>query len=193
MAHIRRKFDEAYKAQSKDTRALEVLDMIRELYTVEKQARESELNHEQRRSLRRSQSVPLMEKLKTKITEIGMMSGVLPQTKLGKACKYALGQWESMEHYLENGQIDIDNNACERSIRPVAIGRKNWIHLGSEEAGPKVAGIISILESCLRLEIRPRDYLKKVLPKVADRIKTGQTDLSDLTPLAWKTNQAAKA
>ena len=193
MAHIRRKFDEAYKAQSKDTRALEVLDMIRELYAVEKQARESELNHEQRRSLRQSQSVPIMEKLKTKITEIGMMSGVLPKTKLGKACKYALGQWESMEHYLENGQIDIDNNACERSIRPVAIGRKNWIHLGSEEAGPKVAGIISILESCLRLEIRPRDYLKEVLPKVADRMKTGQTDLNDLTPLAWKTNQAAKA
>ena len=107
-----------------------------------------------------------------------MMSGVLPQTKLGKACKYALGQWEAMEHYLENGQIEIDNNACERSIRPVAIGRKNWIHLGSEEAGPKVAGIISILESCLKLDIRPRDYLKKILPKVADRLKTGRKDLS---------------
>lgn len=192
MAHIRRKFDEAYKAQKKDPRALEVLDMIRELYTVEKQAKESKFNQEQRHELRQSQSVKIMEKLKAKITEIAMMSGVLPQTKLGKACKYALGQWEAMEHYLENGQIEIDNNACERSIRPVAIGRKNWIHLGSEEAGPKVAGIISILESCLKLDIRPRDYLKKILPKVADRLKTGRKDLSDLTPLAWKTNQATK-
>ncbi len=68
---------------------------------------------------------------------------------------------------------------------------KNWILLGSEEAGPKVAGIISIIETCLRLDIRPRDYLKGILTEVADRLKRGIKDLSDLTPMAWKTRRAS--
>ena len=114
-------------------------------------------------------------------------------SQLGKACNYALGQWEAIKHYLNNGHVEIDNNSCERSIRPVAIGRKNWIHIGSENAGPKIAGIISIVETCLKLEIRPRDYLKEILPEVADRLKTGRQELSDLTPMAWKANQSTTA
>ncbi|MBT4224162.1 MAG: IS66 family transposase [Opitutae bacterium] len=193
MAHIRRKFDEAYKAEKKHPLALEVLGMIRELYAVEKQAREKELSHEQRLKLRQSQSAPVMEKLKARITEIRLKPTVLPKSQLGKACNYALGQWEAIKHYLNNGHVEIDNNSCERSIRPVAIGRKNWIHIGSENAGPKIAGIISIVETCLKLEIRPRDYLKEILPEVAERLKTGRQELSDLTPMAWKANQTTTA
>ena len=88
--------------------------------------------------------------------------------------------------FLEDGQIEIDNNWCENGIRPVALGRKNWLHIGSELAGPRVAAIMSILETCRRLKLDVRKYLRDVLPKLpAWPINT----VAELSPLAWQIRQ----
>ena len=88
--------------------------------------------------------------------------------------------------FLKNGEVEIDNNWCEGAMRPVALGRKNWLHIGSEEAGPKVAAIASIVETCRRLEINLRAYLKEVLPKLGD---WPSQRVAELTPAAWKAAQ----
>ena len=98
----------------------------------------------------------------------------------------ALGQWSRMEGYLEHGHVEIDNNHCENGIRPVALGRKNWLHIGSEEAGAKIAPIMSLLETCRRLGINPREYLLSVLPGLAER---DQREVATLTPTQWLKRQ----
>ena len=101
-------------------------------------------------------------------------------------CDYALGQWERLEVFLTNGLVEIDNNWCEGAMRPVALGRKNWLHIGSEQAGPKVAAIISIVETCRRLGVNLREYLADVLPKLGD---WPVSRVAELTPSAWKAAQ----
>ena len=85
--------------------------------------------------------------------------------------------------YLSDGRVEIDNNACENAIRPVAVGRKNWLHFGSKEAGPNIAAILSVIETCHRLKVPVRDYLLDVLPKLSSgKIR----DVASLTPMAWQ-------
>jgi len=102
---------------------------------------------------------------------------------LAQACDYMLGQWSRLEEFLKDGLVEIDNNWCEGSIRPLALGRKNWLHIGSEQAGPKVAAIASIVETCRRLDINLREYLKDVLPRLGD---WPAKRVAELTPTAWK-------
>jgi transposase len=111
---------------------------------------------------------------------------VLPASALGKACSSALGQWSRMEKYLEHGHVGIDNNHCENGIRPLAVGRKNWLHMGSEEAGPKIAPIMSLLETCRRLGINARNCLMDVLPGLTE---PDQSEVASLTPTQWKKRQ----
>ena len=106
-----------------------------------------------------------------------------PVDALSKACDYALGQWSRIEEYLTDGQVEIDNNWCEGAMRPIALGRRNWLHLGDESAGPKIAAIISIVETCRRLDIKLREYLGDVLPKLGN---WPITRVAELTPTAWK-------
>lgn len=186
MAHIRRKFYDAHKAGKEDPKPMEIVRQIAALYQIEEEARETQLNAEQRLALRRKKSVPLMEALKNRIIEMRQDPSVLPKSLLGKACSYGLNQWERVAKYLEHGESEIDNNRCENGIRPLALGRKNWLHIGSEEAGPKIAAIISIIETCRRLDINVRDYMMDVLPGLAER---KQSELPTLTPLAWKARQ----
>lgn len=186
MAHIRRKFFDAHKAGKEDPKPMEIVRMIAKLYEVEEEAREAQLNAEQRLELRREKSVPLMDALKRRIIELRQDPSVLPKSLLGKACTYGLNQWDRVAKYLEHGEVEIDNNRCENGIRPLAVGRKNWIHIGSEAAGPRIAAIVSIMETCRRLKINVRDYLMDVLPGLSER---DQRDLPTLTPLAWKSRQ----
>jgi len=190
LAHIRRKFNDAHKAGKEDPRPLEILGRIAELYRVEESAREDKLDAAARRALRQEKSVPLMAALKERILELRHNPKVLPESLLGKACNYALNQWERTARYLERGEVEIDNNRCENGIRPIAVGRKNWLHIGGEEAGPKIAGIISIMETCRRLDINVREYLLDVLPGLADK---PQSELANLAPTAWKARQDAAA
>ena len=106
----------------------------------------------------------------------------LPASKLGKAVAYVLGLWPRLENFLQYPEVELSNNLAENSMRGVAIGRKNWIHIGSPLAGPRVAAILSVTESCRRLAIPIREYLAAVLPGLANvRIQK----LADLTPAAW--------
>ena len=95
---------------------------------------------------------------------------------------YTLALWPKLTRFLEHPVVELSNNLAENSMRPVALGRKNWIHVGSPQAGPKVAAILSIVESCRRLKIPVRDYLGAVLPGLAN---TSIQRLAELTPAAW--------
>ena len=109
-------------------------------------------------------------------------ASTLPRSALGKACDYALGRWGQLRRFLDYGQLELSNNLAENAIRPIAVGRKNWLHVGSERAGPRVAAIISIVETCRRLSIPVRNYLGSVLPGLAD---FPINRLAELTPTAW--------
>jgi transposase len=122
--------------------------------------------------------------MKPKILKI--RQEVLPQSELGKACDYALGQWTRLEEFLKDGTVEIDNNWCENGMRPMKLGVKNWLHIGSELAGPKVAAIVSILETCRRLGMNTREYLQDVLPILPT---WPITRVAELRPAAWKSRQ----
>lgn len=188
MAHVRRKFHEASQVQSEDPRPVEILVLMRGLYKIEREMREKGMSDEQRRAHRQLHSVPEMKRLKERIEAISRE--VLNQSALGKACQYALGQWNALETFLEFGEVEIDNNHCERAIRPIAIGRKNWMHIGSHSAAPKIMALNSVLETCKRNNIPAREYLLDVLPGLGDR---PQSDLPQLTPLAWKARQVSQS
>ena len=181
MAHARRGFVEAAKLAPQNPLPPEIVQRIGELYAVEEKARQAGLGPVERAALRQSQSAPLMEALKLRLVEIRQQ--IAPGGKLAQACDYALGQWSRLEEYLKNGLVEIDNNWCEGAMRPLALGRKNWLHLGSPEAGPKVAAIASIVETCRRLDVNLRAYLKDVLPKLGD---WPANRVAELTPTAWK-------
>ena len=110
----------------------------------------------------------------------------LPSSALGKAAKYALVLWRELTRFLEYPELELSNNLAENSMRPIALGRKNWIHLGSKQAGPKVAAIISIVETCRRMKVPARDYLAAILPGLAD---TSVQHLAEFTPAAWAHRQ----
>jgi transposase len=184
MSHVRRGFHDAHMVAKEDPRPLRVLGVIAQLYAVEEQARAKGMNFAQRLALRQQQSQPVMTQLQELI--ISLRQEALPASPLGKACSYALGQWKRLLVFLEDGQVEIDNNWCENAMRPIALGRKNWLHIGSEEAGPKIAAIASVMETCRRLGINRRDYLSDVLAKLGD---WPINRLGELTPLSWKTSR----
>jgi len=187
-AHIRRGFVDAAKVKPLDPVPPEIIARFGQLYAVEKEAREGQFSPEARLASRQAKSVPVMAALKTRLIEIRQQ--IDPGSKLAQACDYALKQWSRLEEYLRDGQIEIDNNWCEGAIRPLALGRKNWLHVGSAEAGPKIAAIASIVETCRRLDINLRDYLKDVLPKLGD---WPASRVGELTPTAWKAARAKQS
>ena len=112
---------------------------------------------------------------------------LLPQSVEGKATQYVLKRWRELTVFLAHPAVALSTNLAENSMRPVALGRRNWLHLGSKEAGPKIAAIFSAVESCRRLGVPIRKYLADILPGLADRsIKT----LDELTPAAYAAKQS---
>jgi hypothetical protein len=105
---------------------------------------------------------------------------------LAKACNYTLTLWQKLTRFLEYPELELSNNLAENSMRPVAIGRRNWIHIGSSQAGPKIAAILSVVESCRRLKLPVRDYLAVVLPGLAS---VPIRRLPELTPAALATQR----
>ena len=186
-AHARRKFDTARKAAPKEVpcrESQEILDQIAFLYLVEKEARTLGLNADERLRHRTARGITgKLEALKAKI--LSVRSRVLPASQLGKACDYTLRQWEKLMVYASDGRVEIDNNWCENGMRPIALGRKNWMHLGSQDSGPKVAAIMTVIASAQRQGHNVRDYLSFVLPRLADpEFKTGS--LPELLPTRWR-------
>jgi transposase len=180
LAHARRGFVDAAKLAPLDPLPTELLAWFGQLYGIEKEARQAGLDAGQRLALRQQKSVALMAALKERLVAIRQQA--LPGSALAKACDYTLGQWSRLEVFLKDGRLEIDNNWCEGAMRPVVLGRKNWLHIGSEQAGPKIAAIASIVETCRRLDINLRQYLGDILPRLGD---WPINRVAELTPTAW--------
>lgn len=179
-AHARRKFFDALKLNPKDTTSIRIVAQINELFAIDAKARQEGLSQIDRHVLRLEKAKPLLEQIKAAIQ--AARAGALPKSALAKACDYTLTLWSRLSRFLEYQEVELSNNLAENAMRPVALGRKNWIHLGSKEAGPRVAAIISIVETCRRLSLPVRDYLGSVLPGLADfPIKR----VAELTPTIW--------
>jgi transposase len=178
--HARRGFANVVKLNPGDPAASLMVARIQELFAVDAEAREQGLSVEGRHRLRQQKAPELLEKIKAAIE--AARPGALPGGALENACQYALGLWPRLTRFLEYPELELTNNLIENSMRPIALGRKNWIHIGSQEAGPKVAAILSVIETCRRLKISVRDYLSAVLPGLANlRVQR----LPALTPTAW--------
>jgi hypothetical protein len=184
MAHARRGFIDALKLTPGDAALEEIIAEIARLYGVEKKARTAGLSPGERACLRRLRSLSVLEGLKKKILDL--RKDALPKSAVGKACDYALGQWTRLIVFAAHGEVEIDNNWCENAMRPVVLGRKNWLHIGSKEAGPHIAAISSVVESCRRLGINVRDYLLDVLPQIPN---WPASRVAELTPAAWAAKQ----
>jgi transposase len=179
-AHARRKFFDAVKLNPKDQTSIRIVAQMDELFAIDAQARQEGLSQSDRHVLRLEKSQPLLEQIKAGIQAARV--GALPKSALAKACDYTLTLWTRLSRFLEYPGLELSNNLAENAMRPIALGRKNWIHLGSKEAGPRVAAIISIVETCRRLSLPVRDYLGSVLPGLAD---FPINRVAELTPTAW--------
>jgi transposase len=179
-AHARRKFFEAVQLHPRDPVATPIVARMDELFAVDAEARRRAIGLTGRQALRQERAKPLLDDIRSKIE--AAQSVALPSSALSKACQYALTLWRKLTRFLEYPELELSNNLAENSMRPVALGRKNWIHIGSPQAGPKVAAILSVVESCRRLKLPVRDYLAAVLPGFGD---FPIQHLPDLTPAAW--------
>lgn len=164
MAHARRYFDQAL--ENDKVRAEYVLHEIQKLYAIERKAKENMLTHKERLTIRQELSVPILSQmhqwLKTNITQVP------PQSLIGKALAYSLSRWEKLMLYCKDGRLEIDNNLVENAIRPVAIGRKNYLFAGSHDAAQRAAMIYSMLGTCKMRGVEPFSWLKnffEVIPQ----------------------------
>lgn len=176
MAHARRYFENA-KDEDPD-RARYILAQIQRLYAIERQA--AELTPEQRYKIRQSQAVPILEKIKTWLDE--NRNSLLPKSFMGKAFVYALNRWKQLCEYTNNGDFLIDNNLIENKIRPIALGRKNYLFAGNGEAAERGAIFYTLMAACKINNVNPYLWLKDVLTKIQDT-KTSQ--LENLLPANW--------
>jgi transposase len=176
-AHARRKFFDAMPSDAR--RAQVALAHIRELYRIEKAARDLEAGP--RQQLRVAEAKPVLETFKRWLAE--QSACVLPKSPIGEAIGYARGQWQALQRYVDDGILDIDNNQAERALRRVAIGRKNWMFAGSDEGGRRAAIVYSVVASCAVLKINPYEYLRDVLARLPS---APPESLATLTPKSWK-------
>jgi len=185
LAHSRRKYIDAVKVDPKDQDSASIVRLLDELFAIDAKARAEKMDIAQRHLLRQEKAPALLEELHKQI--LAAQAKVLPKSIAGKAAKYTLTLWKELTLFLEYPVLELSNNLAENSMRPVAIGRKNWLHLGSKEAGPKVAAIFSIVESCRRLGLPIREYLAAVLPGLGNR---SIQSLDQLTPAAYAASKA---
>lgn len=163
LAHARRKFEEALGNDK--ARAEWMLGKMRELYAVEREAREGKLDHAQRLDLRAQKSRPLFGQIAEWVLE--NQSQVLPQSAIGKAIYYLIGRFEYIARILEDGQLEIDNNLVENAIRPIALGRKNYLFAGSHAGAKNAAIIYSLLGTAKMNGLDPFEWLRNTLAVIA--------------------------
>jgi hypothetical protein len=155
---------------------------IQHLYRVEARLREHQAGPELRAAVRAHESRPIVGRLERALIRLKRTGRHLPQSLLGIAIDYALGQWRTLDVYLGDGRVEIDNNLVENAIRPTALGKKNWLFMGDADAGERGAIIYTVIESCRRRGIDPYAYLKDVLTRLPN-MTNHQTP--DVTPAAW--------
>jgi hypothetical protein len=162
-AHVRRHFYDLEQAHASPI-AREALQRIRTLYMVEEQIRGKP--PEERRTVRQAQSKPLLDGLRQWFE--ASLSKLSRKSDTTAAIRYALSRWDALARYIEDGYIEIDNNAAERSLRGVALGRKNYLFAGSDTGGERAAAIYSLIGSAKLNGLDPEAYLREVLNRIAD-------------------------
>jgi transposase len=178
-AHTRRKF---FDAQDSDpARAAEVLVLIGDLYKIEARAKEENRERDQIKALRQKESQPILEVIEKRLAL--WEPQVLPKSPIGQAIGYAQGQWQALNRYLDDGLLDIDNNLAERTLRMVAIGRKNWLFVGHDNGGHRAAIIYSLVASCRLCGLDPFAYLRDVLERISTH---PASHIAELLPRNWK-------
>jgi transposase len=185
LMHARRKF---YEARTIDPpRAHRVLAWIQLLYDVEAEAKEGhgaegyEAFVAARHAMRQERSRPIFQQLHDWL--VAEAPKVLPKSPIGEAIQYALNHWAALERPLEAGFLELDNGACERAFKPVALGRRNWLFAGSDKGGETAAVLMSLCTTCKTLKIDPQAYLRDVL----DRISTHPARrIEELLPDRWQ-------
>lgn len=180
-AHARREFERAL--DNDRGRAEIALSWIQGLYGVERQAREEKLTPDQRKELRLQQSLPIINKMGKWISD--ELKNVLPKSQIGKAMDYSLARWDALSGYLYDGLLEIDNNGVENAIRPVALGRKNYLFAGSHNGARRAAIIYSLLGTCKMHEVNPHQWLAHVLQNI---LSTKYNDIRSLYPQNFKSN-----
>ena len=178
MAHARRKFDEALDNDKE--RASYVLTEIQKLYAIEQSARDQSLSAELLKALRQRQAVLILENLKVWMMEA--YSNTLPQSAIGKALSYSLQRWDKLSRYTNDGRLQIDNNLVENAIRPVAIGRKNYLFAGSHDGARRAAMLYSFMGTCKKNNVNPFEWLKDILIQMPSH---PVNKLEDLLPNNW--------
>ncbi len=179
-SHARRHFVDAVKLNQQDAASIRAVELTDELFLIDARARDEKMNHAARHLLRQEKAPPLLNQIREHI--LAMSKTALPRSAAGKACSYTLTLWKKLTRFLDYPELELSNNLAENSMRPVATGRKNWIHIGSEQAGSRVAAILSVVESCRRLKVPVRDYLAAILPGLANR---SIQRVTEFTPAAW--------
>jgi len=178
-AHARRGFFEAQEQAPQV--AGWFLNQIGQMYGWEKRLRQTRAGPALRQAHRRSHSRMVVERCHRAL--LRLRPGYLPQSPMGQAISYALNQWPTLVRFLDHGKVEIDNNLVENAIRPTAVGKKNWLFFGSEEAGQRSAVIYTLIENCRRHGVEPYTYLKDVLERLPT---TTNQEAGQLTPLNWK-------
>jgi len=167
MAHVRRKFTDIQKAAGKGAKlpvVEQVLKQIQVLYKIESEAKEHHLSPEEIYKIRQEQAQPILEKLHLYLQDIKPKTP--PKGLLGKAITYALNHWIVVSRYIDDGRLDIDNNAAERCVKPFAVGRKNWLFSGTTESAKASGNIFSLIESAKIHDLKIFDYLKYVFEQL---------------------------
>lgn len=178
MAHARRKFADIVKLTKSKGLAHEAIKYFRALYKIEDEARLRQLSHQDRFNLRNEKTIPLILSFKqwldTNLTKTPV------QSKIHNAIRYTLLNWESLNNFLKDGRIEIDNNLIENAIRPFALGRKNWLFMGSSNGAKAGAILYSLIETCKANGIEPYQYFCKMLHQI--RLCVSEDDYCKLLP-----------
>jgi transposase len=179
-AHARRKFVDAVKVNPQDVEAINMVTRMDALFLVDRHARQQQMSAAERLAMRREHAESWATEIHDECVKLRKIT--LPKSALGQAITYTLNQWPNLRRCFDYADVELSNNLAENSMRPVALGRKNWLHVGSAKSGPKVAAILSVVESCRRLGLPVKDYLLAVLPGMARR---NLSDVAQLTPTRW--------
>jgi hypothetical protein len=163
-AHARRKFYDVWKLAKQDGVASKALEIIGKLYAIEAEIKDQ--STQTKLKTRQEKSKPILDAFYQWLTEI--KPNVQPKGGLDKAVNYALNQWNALTHFIKDGLVNIDNNAAERQIRPFAVGRKNWLFMGSPDGARAAANLYSLIETAKLNKLNPEGYLKFVFEHQID-------------------------
>jgi hypothetical protein len=158
-----------------------VLDEMQLLYALEQRMREEKLDWEKRSEERKTHALPVLDRLEKWMKE--NQYKYRPNSPMGKAIDYTLSRWTGLTAYVHHGQMEIDNNLIENAVRPLAIGRKNFLFAGSHEAAQMAAGVYSFMASCKKNDINEFEWLKDVLERIQSH---KQKDLYQFLPSNWQ-------